>query len=275
MAIFMAGDLLTNLTLVTNYLCMAITLWFAIYLLARSFANPLTFRAIVALLALAFYYNSAFADIVNPDSDTGALRSTATIIALIAAHDLTHYLLPLQQRKKLYWAARGMVLLGVVAVVMLFMVPPGDVCDPRYTCPSNFIYPWIVIDIFKGLFFLGILYNLWLIRSSEARTQIVAFYEAFLLGTSTITYSLIGTALSLNLPRFVPNLLMLAALMLLLYSVAREKTFIARQTSPFDLPITLLTITIIVGIYILSAWQFGLTTMGTLLLTVLAIFTCP
>jgi hypothetical protein len=182
----MAGDLLTNLTLVTNFLCMAISLWFAIYLLARSPANPLTFRAVVGLLALAFFYNNAFTDMVNFTSVTGPARSLTTLIALVAGHNLTHYLLPLSQRQKLYWVERGTILLGVIAVVLLFMVPVPEDCDPRFTCPAAFVYPSTVIDTIKVLFFSAILYNLWLIKKSEERLQNVAFYVALLAGISTI-----------------------------------------------------------------------------------------
>ncbi len=55
----MNGELLTNLTLFTTFLCLGFSLWFAIYPLARSHANDSIFRAIVALVALAFFFNSA------------------------------------------------------------------------------------------------------------------------------------------------------------------------------------------------------------------------
>ena len=85
-----ASDLLTSLTLLTNFLCMAISLWFAIYLLARSQANHLTFRAVIALLAVAFYFGCAFTELTSPQADTSQMRSLAIIIALIAVHDRTH-----------------------------------------------------------------------------------------------------------------------------------------------------------------------------------------
>jgi hypothetical protein len=269
----MTGDLLSDLTLITNFLCMAISLWFAIYLLARSPANPLTFRAVVALIALAFYYNSAFHDVIDSNSDTGSVRSLTTLIALIAAHDLTHYLLPAQQRKRLYLAARVVVLLGVVAMVLLFTAPRTAECDPRYTCPSNIIYPWYIIDSFKVLFFFAILYNLWLIKKSAVPLDNIAFYVSLLFGTSTIAYSLVGTILNVDLPRFIPSTAMLVALSLLLYSVAHNQSFVARRRFQYDLLITLLTITVIVAIYVISAWQIGLGPSGILLLAVLAIFT--
>jgi hypothetical protein len=269
----MAGDALSILTLVTNFLCMAIALWFAIYLLARSLVNHLTFRAVVALLALAFYYNNAFNDIVIANLNTNPVRTFSVIIALIASHDLTHYMLPLLQRRRLYWVARGIVLLGVVAIVLLFTAPPGNTCDPRFLCPPSLIYPWLLISSLEILFFAAILFNLWLIKKSGEWLQNVAFYEAVLLGASTIAYSLLGTVLNQELPRFIPNLLMLAALAMLLYSVAHDQTLVTRRISTYDLPITLLTILVIVVVYILTAWQIGLTTTRILLLVVLVIFT--
>ena len=269
----MASDVLYTVTLVTYFLCMVISLWFAIYLLARSLSNPLTFRAVIALLATAFYFNVSFSDLVNANASSGAVRSLAMLIALIATHDLTHSLLPLPKRKQLSWVAYGIILSGMVAIVLLFTAPSGSDCDPRYTCPSDFFYPWVVINLFVLLYFSAILYNLWSIKKSERRLENVAFYEAVLLGTSTIGYSILTTALNMKLPRFVPSLLMLAALMLLLYSVARDRTFITRRASAYDLPITSITITAIVGIYSLSAWQIGLAPTEILLLVVLSIFT--
>jgi hypothetical protein len=252
---------------------MAISLWFAIYILARSPANPVTFRAVVALLSLAFYYNNSFVEMVNAENQTGAVRSLAMIIALIAAHDLTHYLLPRSQREKLYWVARSIVFLGVVSIVLLFTAPPGGNCGPGDICPSNFFYPWVVIDFFKILFLSAILYNLWLIKKSEGWVQNVPLYGSVLLAGSTIGYGMLGTVFNLVLPRLISNLMMLAALILLVYSVAQNKTFITHRSAAFEVPITMTTVAAIVGIYILFAFQIGLSSTDMLLLAVLAIFT--
>jgi hypothetical protein len=195
------------------------------------------------------------------------------LIAMIATHDLTHILLPSPRRKQLAWLAYGLVFSGVVGITLLFTAPPGNECDPRYTCPSSLHYPWILINLLVLLIFSSTLYNLWLVKKSAGRLEHVAFYEAVFLGTSTIGYSVLTTALNMKLPRFVPSLLLLFALMLLLYSVARDRTFITRRTSIYDLPVTLMTISAVVGIYSLSAWQIGLAPTAILLLVVLAIFT--
>ncbi len=269
----MADDALSVLTLLTNFLCMAISLWFAIYLLARSHLNHLVFRAVVALIALVFFYNASFTEMVNPASNTDAVRSFAIIIALISTHDLTHYLLPHTERKKLYWLARGIVLLAVITILLLFTVPTGDHCDPRYSCPADISFPWVVIDGFKLLVFAAILYNLWQIKKQAGRLQNIIFYEAVLIAASTTAYGLIATTFNLALARFIPNIFVLAALLLLAYSVVRDQTFMTRRTTAYDLPLTMLTIAVIVGIYFLAAGQFGLSMTEMLMLGVLAIFT--
>ncbi len=268
----MAGDWFTNLTLISNFLCMAISLWFAIYLMARSPNDPLTFRAVAALLALAFYYNSSFTDIVSFNLYPYPQHSLATLLAVVATHSLTHYLLPLPLRKKLYWKETGVILLGVAAIVLLYTVPLTGSCDPRYTCSANLEHPWPVYYTI-GVVFLAILYNLLQIGKNVRRSVNLALFAALLLGVSTIVYTMVGMVSNIPLPRFISNLIMLAALALLLYSVARAETFITRRSYAYDLPITLLSVMLSVGLYVLFARQVGLSALNTLLLAVLAIFT--
>ncbi|MGE5224126.1 MAG: hypothetical protein ACM3PY_16930, partial [Omnitrophica WOR_2 bacterium] len=269
----MNGDLLSNLTLLTAFLCLGLALWFAIYLLARSHANHLTFRAIVALIALAFYYNSSLSALLAVSPEHARIRSFTTAVALIACHDLTHYMLNQQQRKKLYPLARGIVMFGVVVIILIFTAPPSSPCSPLYICPTTLGYPWLVIDLFKVFIFCSILLNLWLIKKTEGLLNNIAFYLAVMVGISSIAYGSLGTLLNTALPRVLPNLFILGALILLAYSVARDRTFIARRMTTYDLPITLLTICFIVVIYILTGLQLKLPGDQLLLIAVLAIFT--
>ena len=269
----MATDTLYVLTLLTNFLCMAFALWFAIYLLARSQANQLTFRAVIALIALAFYYNGAFIALVNPTANIEHIRSISVIIALVAIHDLTFRLLPLPQQRRHYGIAWGFILLSIIVVILHFMVPPGGFCDPRFNCPVEIITPMFILDLFKFLLFLGILYNLWQIKLGGGLFEHHTFYLALLLGASTIGFHSIGTILNISYPRFITNLLVLVAIALLAYSVTRHQTLVARRTTVFDLPVTLLTVALILGIYLFVAWRIGLPLTAILLLAVLAIFT--
>jgi hypothetical protein len=269
----MSNDLLSNLTLLTNFLCMAISLWFAIYLLARGHTSQFTFRAVVALLALAFYYNASTIEIINPSANTDGIRSLAVVIALVAIHDLTYYSLPPAVRKSHFWIARGLILGGIVVTMLIIGLPSEDTCDPLYHCPVILNGVWLPIDLFKLLAFCAILYNLYHIGISQSSIQLRAFYLAVILGVSTIALSILSSLLGIYIPRFVTNLIMLAALAALLYSVAHYQIFINRRKSQYELPITLLTMSLIIGLYVLFAWQIRLPMSTVLLLIVVVIFT--
>ena len=218
----MDSDLLYLLTLFLNFIGMAFSLWLAIYILARSQLNHLAFRAIAALLALSLYYYGAFTWIVDPSTDTGALRSLGIVIALVATYDLTFYLLPDELRSKRYWLARAILLVSLIVIVLLFQAPApaeGD-CDPRYTCTPQYSTLWSLIDLFILLVFFAILYNLWQIKKSGGWIQSGTFYLAVLLAASSIGYSFLGALFNVDLPRFIANALVLCALGLLGYSVS-------------------------------------------------------
>jgi len=267
------GGLLSDLTLFTTFICLGFNLWFAIYLLSRSRVNPLAFRAIVALVALAFYYNYALNTLVTGVSERSPVRLFAVTIALIACHDLTHYLLNPQQRKKQYMLARGIILFGFIIIIIIFTAPSAQPCDPSLICHTTLSYPYLVINLYIGLIFCSIIYNLWLIKQTEGLLNNIAFYLAVLLGIGSVTFGFIGTVLNIAMPRVIPNLFILSSLILLAYSVARDQTFVTHWTSSYDLPVTLLTITVIVVIYIMTGWRLKLSGTDLFLIAFLAVFT--
>lgn len=267
------GGLLPVLTLVTTCACLGLTLWFAIYLLSRSRANPLAFRAVVALMALAFYYIYVLNALVTGEAEKSPVRLFATTVALIACHDLTIYLLDPEQRRKRYPMARGIVLFALIAIVLIFTAPPAPVCDPTTICPSPLNAANLVVQIFNVFVFCSILVNLWLIRKTEGKLQNLVFFLAVLLGISSGAISVLSTVLNVPMPRLLPNLLILAAVTLLAISVVRNRTFVTHRTSTYDLPVTLLTILVITAVYILVGRQLQLSGTDLILLTVLAVFT--
>ena len=267
------GGVLSDLALFTTFVCLALNLWFAIYLLSRSRGNPIAYRAIVALIALAIYYIFLLNAIVTRANENNSVRSFAITVALIACHDLTHYMLSPQQRKKLYPLARGVVLCGVIIIIFIFTAPRPPLCDPSVICPTILSYPYLFIEIYNGFIFCSILYNLWLIRQTEGLLNNLAFYLAVLIGIGAMTFSFIGTVFNISMPRVLPNVLIIAALILLSYSVARDRTFVTRRTSMYDLPVTLFTIIVIVIIYILTGQQLKLSGIDLFIIAILAVFT--
>lgn len=266
------GGLSYDLTLFTTFVCLGLCLWFSIYLLSRSRANPLAFRAIIALVAMAFYYMYVLNTLVSGAAENTSIRWLAITIALIAIHDLTYYLLDPEQRRKRYAVARGIVLLGLIDIIVIFSTPSTPPCDPTMVCPTLMLPQTLVIYLFNAIIFFSIVYNLWLVRKSEGLLKNMMFLLAILIGIASITLSFFGTILNLPIPRLLPNLLILASVILLAVSVARDRTFVTHRQSTYDLPVTLLTITAIVIIYILAGRQLGMTGIGLFLLAVLAVF---
>lgn len=269
----MAAGLLADLTLFSTFICLGLTLWFAIYLLSRSRANPLAFRAIVALVALAVYFTYILNALMNNTHEKSPVRLFAITIALIAWHDLSFYLLDEQQRRKRYALARGLVLFGVVAIVLIFTAPQPPPCDPVTICPTTLNLPSLLVEAFNAVLFGSILYNLWLLRKTEGLLHNMAFFLAILVGIGSVIFSVIGTLLDLPLTRLLPNLLIIITILLLAYSVAHDRTFVTHQVSAYDLPVTLLTMTAIVVLYILVGRQLGLSGNDLILITLLVVFT--
>lgn len=267
------GGVLFDLTLITTFACLGLTLWFAIYLLSHSHANPLAFRAIVALGAVAFYYGYLMTALVAGTAEKSPVRLFAITLALIAVHDLTYYLLDPPLRKKRYGLARGIVMFGGVAIVIIFTaLPPAD-CLVELVCPTQFSLPFLVVELFDGLIFYLIIRNLWSIKKQAGLLNDAAFYLAILMGIGSASFGVIGTLLNIAVPRLLPNIFILTALILLAISVARSRTFVTRRTSPYDLPITLAAIFSIVLLYLLAGWRFGLTVDRLILFAIVAIFT--
>lgn len=75
------------------------------------------------------------------------------------------------------------------------------------------------------------------------------------------------------LPRFIATTLVLVALALIGYSVTRHQSLVEQRTTSRDYPISLLTITCLLGIYILVTFKLGLSFTKILWVTILVILT--
>lgn len=269
----MDSDPLFVQTLFADFLGMVFSLWFAIYLLARSRSSQLAFSAFIALLALTFYFGFAFIDTLNLDTVTGHWRAFTIVVALAAAHNLTHYLLPTGQQLKRLWIARVIPLFGLVIVGIILGVPISGTTDILHIYPAQFQSPLVLVYAFQFMIFTAIIYNLWWFYRSGSRLQNVSLYVSVLLGSSVIGVGFLVTVFGLSIPRFIATGLVLGALLLIGYSVTRYHALVDRRTTLYDFPVSALTIVSILGIYILVAWQVGLSLAAILLLSVLVIFT--
>ncbi|MBW8011698.1 MAG: hypothetical protein FVQ83_10735 [Chloroflexi bacterium] len=134
----MGSNMLSNLTITADYLGMGLSLWLAFYLLPRGRSNALAYRLFIVLIALWLNYFIRLIDADHPIPTGGSLIAFAISAALIAAHNLTHYLLPKQLQSKYTWVERGIILLGlVIGVVIIVSKPSGITSDEIYLVLSQ------------------------------------------------------------------------------------------------------------------------------------------
>jgi hypothetical protein len=188
-------------------------------------------------------------------------------------HNLTHYLLPDERQPKHHWIAQVIPFLGLIAVLVIVNSPLIEDCDLRYICASTIQSSTFFTNALQVVIFLSISYNLWWIFRTELRLNFQSFYLAVLIGSSAIGYAFLGTILNLTLPRFVATTLVLISLSFIGYAVTRHQALVEKRTTLHDYPISILTITCILGVYLLVTFQLGLSLNNVLMFSVLVIIT--
>jgi hypothetical protein len=241
--------------------------------MVRSRSSQIAFRAVLAFISLSFYYACALLSSVNPESNTASWRALSNIFTLAVIQQLTHYLLPDDRQPKHRWIARLIPVLGIASVMLILGNPIPVDCDIRYICAAEIKSSSIYSNVFLFMIFLAISYNLYWIFRSELRLNNRTFYFAVLIGSSSIGYAFLGTVLNQSLPRFIATFLVLVALSFIGYSVARHQALVERRTTIRDYPVSVLTISGILGIYLWVSFQLGLSMFNILMLSVLVIIT--
>jgi hypothetical protein len=262
---------LNLLTSLVDFLNMALSLWIAVYIFSRGRNNRITFRAVIVLLAMAFYFLNAFTFVYNPTN--WRLSTGALLVAVVAMHNLTYLLLPERLQKKFDWAPRVVFGLGVITAFIL-------VASPNFPEESNyFIQPpnssaWsIVIDAYFIFASLATIYNLYLIIRIGYRPLNFSFYLALFFGISVIGYVAFGALFNIALPRLVASSMILIGLLLLGFSVAKHQVLIERRTVPYDFAISSFAIVAITILFILVGLQMKLSGFQLVVIAILVITT--
>src|SRR3972149_10536879 len=112
-------NLLFILTSAVDYLGLGISIWLALYLLARGFPSPVTRRAVIVLLALSVFFLSASLNLHIQIPGTTAVRAGMVTIALSVWCDLTQRLLPSSLHAKNSWIVIGIYILAGFTILLL------------------------------------------------------------------------------------------------------------------------------------------------------------
>ncbi len=268
--------MLFTITSVVDFLGMAISLWLALYLLGRGFSSRITLRGVVVLFSLSAFFLGAYVNLYEQITDLAGLRAIFLTVGLSVWNDLTHKLLPSWSQKKQRWRVGGIYALGFFNMLLLLWSGIGFVeeqSDALLMAQSSIQPADIVYGMFQVLAAVSILYNFRVGAKIGAKLQNRYFFAASLLAVSAVAYGALSLAFTSSMPKLIPDALILSGVCILGLSVARHQVLIERRATLQDFPISALAVFCLSDIYLFIAWQMGLSPIGLILVTALAILT--
>lgn len=253
--------MLFNITLFVDLIAMATTLWGAFYLFARGFPSWITLRAVIVLLLLSMFFLGAYNNLFHQVVGTAAWRAVLLILGLGTWYSLTYRLMSPRGRERLRWLEVGVYVLGAVTATLLLVTRNsfvGEQGNMLYVAHMGVGPPYVLYGIFQFVIALGILYNLLADNKIGLTRQGKYFLVASLFPAAAVIVGVVGLAITPQMPRVIPDLLIFSGVFLLGISVARHQTLVERRTTIQDLPISALTVLGLAALYAFLALRWGL-----------------
>lgn len=266
----MGQELTISLTQLTDYLGLLISLWLMFYLLARGSSNPLTLRMALILLSISVYSFASFSATFLNNPLPSSVATTAVVLAFTFGFDLSYNLVPNETKIKhrpIYYAIMSLSLVAIVFSLQSTTAPNPD--DPFIQSRASLP----IIDAFDLIAALSMLYYFRIIIKSEIELIQPSFLGFAVFGGGTIFLSAVGVLFSTEIPRYISNLFLLIALVLLSYSVGRYQSLVDNRVSVRDFPITAAAITIIALIFAWVAYYLNLSPKVSSLIIALTVVT--
>ena len=259
--------MLFELTLLVDLIAMATTLWGAFYLFARGFPSWITLRAVIVLLLLSMFFLGAYNNLFHQVTGTAAWRAVLLILGLGTWYSLTYRLMSPRGREQLRWMEVGVYVLGGVTATLLLVTRDafiGEQGNMLYVAHMAVGLPYVLYGIFQFVIAVGILYNLLTEDRIGLTKQGKYFLVASLFPAAAVVFGVVGLAVTPQMPRVIPDLLIFCGVLLLGISVARHQTLVERRTTIQDLPISALTVFGLAALYAFLAlrWGFPLEMIG-------------
>lgn len=266
--------MLRSATWLIDFTGLALSLWLAAYLFSRGMRSPITRGAglIFVLLALGFLIDLYGFEAPGPTYNAWwALVLTA---ALLAWYRLTRLFLTPALRRRLRWMAVLIYGLGMLKMVVLAVAAVQN--RPVEASTLN-ITPYTQgLSAAADVVFLltasaGTLTNYRLGSRSGSGPHSQALWVASMLSALAIAYGAIAVMIGPRLPRVFYMGLLLAAVGLCGYTVARYQAFVERRTMLRDLPVSAVTVFGLAGVYAWLSSREGFSPFQVSLVVALAI----
>jgi len=275
-----AGEALTHmvlfdLTSVTDFLGLCLTLWLAGYLISRGFRSPTTLRAALMLLFLSLTFSESYISLHEPDKSHYAWYLAAYLLAVMVWYNLTYQWLPRPLQRRLRWTAGGIYGIGLITLVFVLLPVsglggPGPGLYIGLSRPSLFglgnalmLLPAAIATLVN--FRLGTRYG----RGPDFNT----LWLSALFGALAMSYGALSFLVGVSVPRLVLDWLVIAAMLMLAWAVARHQAFVERRTTLQDVPVSALAIVAVMVTYALITQRADFDAGQIALVTALAVFT--
>ena len=217
-------------TSLTDFLGLSISLWLATYLLARGFSSRITLRAVVVMLSLAAFFISAYINIYHVRAGSAAWRAAFLTLGLTVWYDVTYRILPTRAQNNTRWVMWGVYALGLFTIGRLIVLQDVFVDELEaalWVTRVRIGASYLVFGIFQVFMMAATLYNFWLGAQAGAGPH----NRFFLAATSVTAVSIVGYGVfaltgRILIPRIIQDGLLLTAVALFGYSVARHQAFV-------------------------------------------------
>ncbi len=268
--------MLSILTVTTDLVAMAVTLWMAFYLFARGFPNLITMRAALSLLAISVFFLGTYNSFFVQATDTATLRAVLLIIAMTCWYGVTFNLFSAFNQKKFCWVEIGVYILSLITIALLLVTKTTFVREQGnnlYVAHMDRSFVYMVYGLTQAILALGLIFNLLM----EERIRFTAQGRYFLfatifpaLGVAYGIFSLVTT--DPPMPRLIQDSLVFGGVFMLGISVAFHQNLVERRTILQDFPIEGLTMLALVFLYVLIGRLVGIGPRHTGLLVAFVIF---
>lgn len=266
--------MLFAITSVVDFLSMAVSLWLALYLLTRSSASRITHRGVAVLVALSAYFFGTYLHLYDQIPGMPAIQAGLLTVAVTVWNDLTYKLLPGWYQRTHRWRVLLIYALGSLNVVLLLWAQVdliGSQVDSLWIGRMG-VQP---VDIFSRLFQVltgtSILYHCRVAAKVGVGLLNGPLLASSLLAAGAVIYGALSLVLSLRMPGFLFDALILGGACLLGFSVARYQVLIERRTTLQNFAISTLIVFVVSDIYLFAAWQMGLSPVALIAVAALVL----
>ncbi len=253
--------MLVILTVTTDLVAMAVTLWMAFYLFARGFPNLLTMKAALSLLAVAVFFLGTFNNFFVQTTGTATLRAVLLVIAMTCWYSVTFHLFSEINRKRFQWMEIGVYTLSLICIVLLLATKAAFLREQGnnlYVAQMERSLVYSVYGATQAILALGLLFNL--LMEERIRFTVQGRYFLFatifpVLGVVYGIFSLIVTGPPML--RLIQDALVFGGVFMLGISVALHQNLVERRVILQDFPVEGGTMLALVLLYILIGTFLG------------------